>query len=357
MLHIHMERKALSKQIKEKKRQQIVRLALAAKEAKQSECKPFIFHYLTTLKCNCNCETCLWKDNDVKDELSLEEIKRIFLEAREAGFLVTILWGGEPLLRNDIVDIIKFVKNEAQFAIIGIVTNGWVLPEKILECGNELDFILISLDSPRREEHDQIRGLHGLYDRIMESVTIIKNKYPFISLQFSFSISKYNINRIDEMIRFSDELQVPVAFNVINTIRHYSTGNVDEKGEYSASDQEISDAFIKILAAKQNKSRILNSELYLKHFIGGKKRYQCYAKKVFMFVTSNGDIENCLQLDHPLANLRKISLRNFLQLPSFKNNLKACENCWSCNSPTMIDASYIWNDVSLLTKSEGISFG
>jgi MoaA/NifB/PqqE/SkfB family radical SAM enzyme len=352
-----MENKSITRQIKKKKRQQLAKLALAAKEAKQNKYKPFIFHFLTTLKCNCNCETCLWKNNNIKNELSLEEIKRIYLEAKEAGFLVSILWGGEPLVRKDIVDIIKFIKNEAHFTIVGIVTNGWALPEKIYEFGNDLDFVLISIDSPKREEHDRIRGLNGLYDKIIESIHIIKKKYPFISLQFSFSISRYNINRIEEMINFSDELQIPVAFNVINTIRHYSTGDVDEKGEYSASDQEISDAFVKILEAKQNKSDILNSELYLKHFIGGKKSYQCHAKKVFMFVSSNGDVENCLQLDDPIANLRTISMNKLLQLPSFRKNLKECENCCSCNSPTMIDTSYIWNDASLLMKSEGISFG
>jgi MoaA/NifB/PqqE/SkfB family radical SAM enzyme len=174
-----MDQNLIAKQIKKKKQQQIAKLALAAKKAKESGSNPFVFHFLTTLKCNCNCETCLWKDNTIKNELSLDEVKRIYLEAKEAGFLVTILWGGEPLIRKDITEIIKFVKNEAKFTIVGIVTNGWFLPKKIEEFGNHLDFILLSLDSPRAEEHDKIRGLYGLYDNIMESVRVIKNEYLF----------------------------------------------------------------------------------------------------------------------------------------------------------------------------------
>ncbi|GAG66057.1 unnamed protein product, partial [marine sediment metagenome] len=95
-----MEHEVISKQIKRKKKQQIAELALAAKIAKERDGKPFIFHFLTTLKCNCRCETCLWKNNTKKDELILKEIKRIYLDAKEAGFLVTILWGGEPLIRK-----------------------------------------------------------------------------------------------------------------------------------------------------------------------------------------------------------------------------------------------------------------
>jgi MoaA/NifB/PqqE/SkfB family radical SAM enzyme len=352
-----MEQELINKQIKMKRKQQLAKLAIAAKKAKESEYKPFIFHFLTTLKCNCNCETCLWKDNTRKDELSLEEIKRIYREAKDTGFLVSILWGGEPLIRKDITEIIKFVKKEGDFAIVGIVTNGWFLPEKINEIGKDLDFILISLDSPRAEEHDSIRGLKGLYNKIIESVKIIKASYPLISLQFSFSISKFNINRVEEMINLSNNLEIPVAFNVINTVCHYSTGNIDEKGTLSATDNEISTAFKKILEAKRNGSKILNSEMYLNHFVDGKKPYQCHTKKVFMFVNSNGDVENCLQKDKPLANLRKNSVNEVLQSPLFKKFIKETENCYSCNSPTMIDTSYIWNDISLLTKSGGITFG
>ena len=55
-----------------------------------------------------------------------------------------------------------------------------------------------------------------------------------------------------------------------------------------------------------------------------------------MFVNYNGDIENCLQLDKPIANLRKISVNESLKLPEFNKLLKNSEKCYSCNSPTMI---------------------
>ena len=352
-----MEQKITPKEIKQQKSKLFARLALAAKKAKDSGGRPFIFHFLTTLHCNCDCESCLWKDNSIKNELTLEEIKRIYLEAKEEGFLITLLWGGEPTLRKDITDIIQFAKHEADFAFIGMVTNGFLIPKRISEFGDDLDLILMSLDSPIREEHDKIRKLPGLYDNIMKSVEIIKRDYPLISLQFSFSISKYNIHRVDEMIALGDEREIPIAFNVINTIRHYFSGDIDEKGELSATDQEISDAFSRILKAKKNGSHILNSEMYLKHFLGGKKPYRCHARKVFMFVNSNGDIEDCLRLDKPIANLRKISVKNAMSLPRFQQYLKDTEKCNSCNSPTMIDTSYAWEDWSLLTKSGGISFG
>lgn len=345
------------KEINRYKKQYLGKLAAAAKIAKDRGDRPFIFHFLTTLKCNCECESCLWKDNTAKDELSYDEIKRMYLDARDAGFIMTVLWGGEPTLRKDLPEIIDFIRSEANFAFIGMVTNGFLLPQQIHKYGTNLNLILMSLDSPIQEEHDRIRGLKGLYDRVMQSVDIIKNEFPLISLQFSFSISKYNINHVAEMIALGDKLEVPVAFNVINTIQHYSFGDLDKKGALSAKDEDLSKAFKKILNAKQNGSKILNSEMYLNHFIGGKKGYRCHARKVFMYVNSNGDIENCLELDKPIANLRNISVKDALELPQFKQYLKNAENCDTCNSPTMIDTSYFWEDLSLLTKSGGISFG
>ena len=352
-----MNQKVTSKEISQQKNKLFAKLALAAKKAKDGGGKPFIFHFLTTLRCNCDCESCLWKDNSVRNELSFDEIKRIYLEAREAGFFITLFWGGEPTLRRDITEIIKFAKHEANFAFIGMVTNGYLIPKRISEFGDELDLILMSLDSPIQKEHDKIRNLNGLYDKIMESGDLIRNNYTHISLQFSFSISKYNIHRVGEMISLGDKLEVPIAFNVINTIRHYSTGDVDEKGQLSATDQEISDAFSRILESKRNGSHILNSEMYLKHFIGGKKPYRCHTRKVFMFVNSNGDIEDCLRLDKPIANLRETSVKMAMDLPRFQQYLKDTEKCDSCNSPTMIDTSYVWEDWSLIMKSGGISFG
>ncbi|MFX1456077.1 MAG: radical SAM/SPASM domain-containing protein [Promethearchaeota archaeon] len=352
-----MKQKPFKIDITQHKNELFSKLVVAAKEAKRRGGKPFIFHFLSTLRCNCDCESCLWKNNSAKDELSLNEIKRIYNEAKEAGFFITLLWGGEPTLRRDITDIIKYAKHEADFAFIGMVTNGYLIPLQLSEYGQDLDLILISLDSPEQEEHDNIRGLPGLYSRIIESVDLIKKNYPHISLQFSFSISKYNIHRVDEMIKLGDRLEIPIAFNVINTIRHYSTGDIDEKGHISAKEQEISDAFSRILNAKKNGSHILNSEMYLEHFIGGKKPYQCHARKVFMYVNSNGDIEDCLRLDTPIANLREMSVKDAIELPRFQQYLKETEKCDSCNSPTMIDTSYVWEDWSLIMKSGGISFG
>ena len=157
---------------------------------------PHIPIHLSTQANTTNVESVrFWQSQGVRRinaarELSLEEIKRIYLEAKEAGFFISILWGGEPTLRRDITDIIQFAKHKADFAFIGMVSNGYLIPKRINEFGDDLDLILMSLDSPAQEEHDRIRCLPGLYTKIIQSIEIIRKDYPHISLQFSFSINK-----------------------------------------------------------------------------------------------------------------------------------------------------------------------
>ena len=62
---INLEQKITAKEIKRKKSKLFARLALAAKQAKDIGGKPFIFHFLTTLRCNCYCESCFLKDNRI----------------------------------------------------------------------------------------------------------------------------------------------------------------------------------------------------------------------------------------------------------------------------------------------------
>jgi len=65
-----------------------------------------------TQKCNLKCPYCHKEGQlDSEKELSLEEIKRIAKVANEIGIRKIKITGGEPFLRNDIVDIVKIIKN------------------------------------------------------------------------------------------------------------------------------------------------------------------------------------------------------------------------------------------------------
>ena len=71
----------------------------------------FLTHIVTDF-CNLRCQFCdLWKEQkkkDIHNELTTEEVFRLLDQARDAGMVSYTLWGGEPLLRKDIGEILEY---------------------------------------------------------------------------------------------------------------------------------------------------------------------------------------------------------------------------------------------------------
>lgn len=101
-----------------------------------------------TYKCNLNCSYC-HKEGQLKakKELSLDRIEKIMEAAKEIGIKKIKITGGEPLLRKDIIDIIRIIKKN-NFEDISLVTNGLLLKQyakQLKESG--LDRLNIGCDS------------------------------------------------------------------------------------------------------------------------------------------------------------------------------------------------------------------
>jgi len=101
-----------------------------------------------TQQCNLQCLYCHKEGQlQTKKEMTLQEIEDILKNAKETGIKKIKVTGGEPLIRNDIVDIIKIIKKH-RFEDISLVTNGVLLASyarKLKEAG--LQRINIGCDS------------------------------------------------------------------------------------------------------------------------------------------------------------------------------------------------------------------
>ncbi len=70
---------------------------------------PIITNFAITPKCPCNCWHCSFSDRSKKDILSLDQLKKAIAGAQDLGASVIGLTGGEPLLRNDLEEIIASI--------------------------------------------------------------------------------------------------------------------------------------------------------------------------------------------------------------------------------------------------------
>jgi len=332
------------------------KLAKRALEAKlKNDGRPFVLAHFITAHCMCKCASCLWKHNDWED-VPTEELKRFYREAKQEGFLATAFSGGETFLRQDLGELVKFVKEEAEMPIL-LFTTGWFLEERMDEVLPHIAMLMLSLDSAKAERHDKIRGLPGLFDRLIKGVQLVKRKYPDLSVQFNSCVQKGIAEEIDDMVKLAQDLDVHISFDVITDFRHGADGSHFTETNMGLPLQELRGICEYLLEKKREGAPILNSEMYFKYFADGKPGYKCHFPKMCMGLDPRGNIEYCLDLDHNIANIREMPLKEIMELPRFKQLRRDAELCYSCSSPTMIDGSLVWENPKLLFEPGGIAVG
>ena len=332
------------------------RIVSRAIEARQKgDGRPFLLAHFITNRCPCRCPSCLWLHNDWED-VPLADLKRFYLEAKQEGFIATALSGGEPFIRKDLGQIVRFIKEEAGMPIL-LFNTGWYLKQRMDEVLPHIDMMLVSLDSARPERHDEIRGLPGLFDRLIEAVGLARTRYPHISYQFNCCVQKGVADEIDDLIALAEEIGIHISFDVITEFRHGEGGGAFTETGMGLPIEELREVCARLLARKRAGAPILNSELYFRYFIEGRSGYRCHFPKLAMSIDGRGYVEDCLNLDRPIANIRETPLKEIMKLDRFVQLRRDAEECSSCNSPTMVDLSHVWENPQLIFERGGIAIG
>lgn len=162
------------------------------------------YFYLSD-QCNLKCGHCWivprsYGARDVREEpqLDLRCLKKFVLDAKVLGLKNAKLTGGEPFLRKDILELVRFLKDES--IDVSIETNGTLLDEQIVEVLGKcsLELLSVSLDSAVDEEHDSFRGLRGCFDRIIQILPkLVRNG---INTQVIMSLHKGNAGQIERLV-------------------------------------------------------------------------------------------------------------------------------------------------------------
>jgi MoaA/NifB/PqqE/SkfB family radical SAM enzyme len=155
-----------------------------------------------TNKCNFRCTHCAF-DSGVKQmpELSLGELEKILRDTKEIGGERFDITGGEPLVRDDVEDIIRIGKGLGYK--IELVTNGSLLTREKLRRFKELglDGVAISLDGSNAEVYNRIRRRDGrTFDRVVKNIKETKRAGFYTKINTTvFSCNLDDIPKITEL--------------------------------------------------------------------------------------------------------------------------------------------------------------
>ncbi len=152
-----------------------------------------------TNRCNLKCTHCYWWRDEHPAQLDEDSMIAFFKRQRDAGKNMALLYGGEPMLRPNIIRAASEI-----FDATVVYTNGTVSHP-----GLEAVW-MISLDGTR-EVHDKIRG-KGSYDKVIKNIENEVYKRPIIHITITRQ-NQYNIEAfLDEMNRNSRVQGVGFSF-------------------------------------------------------------------------------------------------------------------------------------------------
>ncbi|SHK40642.1 radical SAM/SPASM domain-containing protein [Tepidibacter formicigenes] len=168
---------------------------------------PVVVWNITNI-CNFKCKHCYSNAVSYKseEELSTKEVKKVIDDLASINVPVILLSGGEPLMRDDIFEIIKYIKYKG--ISVSLSTNGSLITQDTARILKDLGigYVGISLDGTSKT-NDYFRGVNGAYDSIVNAIKNCKEVDQKVGLRFT--IQKKNYKEVKDILKLVDEMDIP----------------------------------------------------------------------------------------------------------------------------------------------------
>jgi len=259
-----------------------------------------------TRRCNLRCGHC-YRDAGpaAPGELSTAEGLALIEEIARAGFRILILSGGEPLLREDLMDLIARARERGLRPVLG--TNGTFIDRSaardLLRAGAAAAGI--SLDSLRPEYHDAFRGLAGAWQAAVAGMEACRAVgLPF---QIHTTVTRQNYHEVEALTDLAVELgaQAHHVFFLVAVGRAATLAGAD-------LDPDGYEELLRRLVIKGREVSIEVKPTCAPQFMrvarqmGVPTRYTrgCLAGIAYCLVNPVGEVQPCAYLDLVVGNVR-----------------------------------------------------
>ncbi|MFX1532516.1 MAG: radical SAM protein [Promethearchaeota archaeon] len=304
---------------------------------------PYSAQIELTLRCNGKCPFCSIHSlptSIIGEDMSTEQIIHLIDQIADLGVLALSFTGGEPTLRKDLPELIYHTGVVHSF-MNGIATNGYLIP-KLFEDHNleGLDYMLLSLDYPKAELHNKMRGIK-VFDKVIESIKLAnKNDIkPIISTV----VMKDNLKYLEDMCELAENLNCSIEiYPCEDIIRKYPENSYQIDNIYDLIPDISIWANTMRSLRKQHKNILtdpISIEVVEKGGFGGyplyhQKTLRCHVAEAYIFISHDGYVHYPCKI-HPISsfNTQNYSLYDIYYSKEVKDIMKKhdnynfCENC------------------------------
>jgi MoaA/NifB/PqqE/SkfB family radical SAM enzyme len=287
---------------------------------------PISAHLDITYRCNERCEHC-YLDHEDKGEMQTDEIKGILDQLAEIGVFFLVISGGEPLLRKDCFEIIRYARKK--LFNVKLKTNAILIGEPEARLLRELgvEQVQISVYSHRPEVHDGVTKVRGSLKRTLAAIYDLKAA----GLKVTIANVLMQRNREDYLGVQKLAEEIGVSFTLDPTITPMMDGGMDVL-KLRISGDDLAPVFT-------NPSLVDDVEEFCKlpepvddAILDGTP---CSAGHTACYITPYADVFPCVQFPLPSGNLRRQSFREiWYDSPQLKEvrsirerDLHTCSGC------------------------------
>jgi radical SAM protein with 4Fe4S-binding SPASM domain len=288
--------------------------------------RPYVVSWNLTYRCNLACEHCYLDAGGTplvasenfadRSELGTEECFRVIDEiAAFAPECVTILTGGEPLLRRDILDIVRRASERGLWVVVG--TNGVSITENLAKRLAEAGArgLSLSLDALDPDTHDRFRRVRGAWRNTVEGAAILnRTGLPFI---VQTTAGSHNIGELDAIADFAHDRLAAKVWNLYFLV---PTGRGQFVSDITPAQYDEVLASLYRIQGKYERRMLVNAKCAphyvkttLEHGVLPARTYSdgaggCPAGTHYMGIRPNGDVTPCPYLPVFAGTLRSASL-------------------------------------------------
>jgi MoaA/NifB/PqqE/SkfB family radical SAM enzyme len=281
-------------------------------------------------------------------ELSTEDWFAVFDQLAHIGCRRVTFLGGEPLLRDDLEDLIAYVRNTGMSCIL---TSNGVLVSRHIDRLRFLSTLVLSLDG-MESSNDAVRG-EGVFEAVKESIAVARR--TGIPTKINFVLSKRSSSCLDEFLDFIEKQDL---YLTINVVRSEAKELWKDASSIKENDSRIREDLEKIALYTSKNGRILFSERTYRYAALWnnysrdrlekgelspsdplvRKGPRCQAGKYYMTINPDGTVYPCV------LTIGKIPGGNVLQGGVVEAWQKLQDHgCIACFSPCLVENNYLFS--------------
>jgi MoaA/NifB/PqqE/SkfB family radical SAM enzyme len=336
---------------------------LIRREIRYYRRRPIDTLFFLTYRCTSRCKTCtLWQRTDRSEEMSLEDWKRTVDMCAEMGARYFELFGGDALLRPDVLIPLTAHIKTIPGSNCDLVTNCNLMTERTAKglVAAGIDEIWISIDGVE-EDHNLVRGRDKTFSKVEKTIGWVREaRGPSgrPQLHANTTISNLNYSTFDKVLAYADRMGMD--FNHLEYVGEFWDELLDRsvvegvrpspyfvrQGDFSVLVNEEQARIIKAKVAQLKKdvrSMAISlqcenvDKLTIEQMVTGLcDNRRCYITRGKVTVDPRGNVLGCpFYGDWILGNVRRQHLREIWNNEKHKRfmthfargHMKLCEHC------------------------------